>query len=60
MMNEKVLQILGGNESRYPHKLELQFPRVLEKILELWGTPAMDPYFHELMMDTREIGRAHV
>jgi ankyrin repeat protein len=57
MMNQKVLQILGGNESHYPVKLEHQFPRVLEKIIQLWDTPALDPYFNELMMDTRDGNR---
>ena len=52
-MNEKVLQILNGNASLYPHAIEQQFPRVFAKILELWDTPALEPYFFELMMDTR-------
>lgn len=56
-MNEKILKILGGKESHYPHKLEQQFPRVLEKILQLWETPALDPYFHDLMMDSRDGNR---
>lgn len=54
ILNEKVLKILRGNAFHYPHNLEQQFPRVLARILELWGTPELDPYLTELMMDTRD------
>ncbi len=56
-MNEKILQLLNGDDHHYPHTLEKQFPRVLEKILQLWDSPSIDPYFHELMMDTRDGNR---
>ncbi len=53
-MNEKFLQMIGGVTSYYPQLLEQQFPRVFEKVVQLWGTPAMEPYFNELMMDSRD------
>lgn len=52
-MNERILQWLNGEEARYPRALEQQFPRVLNKILELWNTPDIEAYFYELMVDTR-------
>lgn len=53
-MNEKILNLLNGRESYYPKALEGKFPRVLEKMFQLWETPDIDAYFHELMMDTRD------
>ena len=53
-MNEKILQMIGGAANYYPHQLELQFPRVLEKIQQLWDTPSLEVYLNELLMDTRD------
>lgn len=53
-MNPKILQLLNGKESIYPHKLEQQYPRVLEKILAQWDQSNMEAYFSELMMDSRD------
>ena len=52
-MNERILYLLNGDETRYPHALERQYSRVLDKILDLWDTPDIETYFHELMVDTR-------
>ena len=53
-MNEKMLQLLNGAEDKYPHILEKKFPHVFARILELWKVPAMEKYFTDLMMDTRD------
>lgn len=52
-MNDKFLQLLGGHAEHYPKGLEQHYPRVFEKVVQLWNTPAMDAYLSELMMDTR-------
>lgn len=52
-MDERVLRLLKGNKSHYPHALERQFARILNKIIELWDTPQIEAYFNDLMMDTR-------
>lgn len=52
-MDAKLLQILGNNEEKYPHALEQKYPRVFQKILDLWGTPQIDAYFTELLVDER-------
>jgi hypothetical protein len=52
-MNEELLQLLQGNEDHYPHALEEQFPRILNKIIIMWGSPELDQYFSELLMDSR-------
>ena len=52
-MDAKLLQILDNNEEKYPHALEQKYLRVFKKILDLWGTPQIDAYFTELMVDER-------
>jgi hypothetical protein len=52
-MNERLLNLLGGNENIYPHILEEKFPRVFGKLLELWQTPHIDTYLQDLMVDKR-------
>ncbi|HZV54152.1 MAG TPA: hypothetical protein VFF82_04360 [Rhodocyclaceae bacterium] len=37
----------------YPRQLEQQFPHVVEKIVRLWGSPDMEPFFDELLITTR-------
>ncbi|RFC37792.1 MAG: hypothetical protein DID92_2727743091 [Candidatus Nitrotoga sp. SPKER] len=56
-MNQKLLQLLDGAEDKYPHALEQQFPHVVNKIIELWGSPAIDQYFIDLMLHTRAVPR---
>ena len=49
-MNQTLARYLQGYESKYPHQLERGYNRVLEKIVQLWETTEMEPYFNELMM----------
>jgi len=56
-MNIKLLQLLDGAEDKYPHTLEQKFPHVFTKIMELWGLPAIDQYFIDLMLHTRAVSR---
>lgn len=52
-MDQRLLRILGGNEDKYPKKLEAQYPRVFGKIMQLWDEPEIDDYFMDLMVDKR-------
>lgn len=52
-MNPHLLELLHGAKDHYPHSLERQFPHILNKIIELWGTPALDPYIQSLLIDDR-------
>ena len=56
-MNKELLQLLDGAEDKYPHTLEQQFPHVITKIMELWGLPAINQYFIDLMLHTRAVPR---
>jgi hypothetical protein len=52
-MNEKLLNLLGGKEELYPHFIEEHFPRVFQKIVELWETENIDSYLSDLIVDKR-------
>jgi len=53
-MDERLLRILGGAKSFYPHALEEKFPRIFNKILELWDSPEISGYFMELIVPERK------
>ncbi|MGH8620069.1 MAG: ankyrin repeat domain-containing protein [Burkholderiales bacterium] len=53
-MNEKLKEYLGADIDKYPHALEAQHPRILEKIVELWSSPKkISAYFEDLLIDQR-------
>jgi uncharacterized protein len=52
-MNERMARILKGREDQYPHRLEQQYPRILDKIGQLWGESELDTYFEILLIDQR-------
>jgi hypothetical protein len=56
-MNKKLLKLLKGDESKYPKFIEANYPHIIEKLLEYWGTAQMPLYFEELMMSKRGINR---
>lgn len=42
---------MRGFEDRYPHKLDALYPRIVNKIVELWRDPeSLEAYFQELMI----------
>lgn len=53
-MNEKLKEYLAGADDKYPHALEAAYPRIVEKIVELWNSPKKsEDYFNELLIDQR-------
>lgn len=56
-MNEKILMLLNNKEEYYPHKLEQQFPQILNKIMMMWDSPEFDSYLNKFMLDKREHAR---
>ncbi len=52
-MDARLLRILNNREQNYPHALAQQYPRVFNKIMELWDSPGIDDYFLDLMVDKR-------
>jgi len=52
-MNARFMKALLKHPDRYPHHLDARYPRLLERIAELWGTKQLDPYLYDLVYDTR-------
>ena len=52
-MNDKLSKLLEGVKHLYPHKTDEQFPHIVEKIANLWGTVGMPRYFNELLFNDR-------
>jgi uncharacterized protein len=52
-MNTTLQELLKGQEERYPHNLESRFARIFAKVMEMWGTPQLDEYLGELMIDEK-------
>lgn len=57
-MDQRLLSLLGNDDSVYPHVLETRFPRVFAKMLELIETPHIHEYLQDLMVDKRSGERA--
>ena len=52
-MNGKLVRLLGADQTGYPHQLDMCYPRIVEKIVALWGNSELDSYLNELMLDRR-------
>ncbi|MDX8386070.1 MAG: ankyrin repeat domain-containing protein [Gallionella sp.] len=52
-MNDKLVSLLGDYKESYPTELVNKFPRIVDRIIELWYSKAIDDYFTELMIDDR-------
>lgn len=50
--------LLGAHAGKFPHHTAQRFPHVVDRLADLWGTPAIDGYFSELMVadDRRKQG----
>ena len=47
------MMYLGSFKDKYPHNLEAKYARIVEKIVQLWGSPQITDYFAELLIDKR-------
>jgi len=48
-----MLEHLGEHAASYPKAIEAKFPRILAKIVKLWGKPELDAYLESLMVSDR-------
>ena len=48
-----MLDLLQGDESLYPHELEKNYLRVMNKIMDAWYTPQAGKCFFDLIIDKR-------
>lgn len=50
-MNTQLAELMWGFEDKYPYKLDELYPRIVNKIVELWRDPEkLEAYFQELMI----------
>ncbi len=53
-LRASLLARLGdGHAHFYPREVESHFPRILERVVDLWNSPELDYYFEGLMTTTR-------
>jgi len=53
LLREKMLAHLGEKADAYPRQIELRFPHILARLVELWGKPEGDAYLNGLMVADR-------
>lgn len=53
MKNKRLAKLVRDLPEKYPYELELHHGRVLDRIMDLWGSAEVDQYFLELLVDTR-------
>ena len=53
----KLLELLGPESGIYPVLIEQRFPRILARVVALWGKAGLDAYLTDLMVTDRP-GRA--
>ena len=51
------IELLSPASKHYPKLLAERYPRILERIRALWGTPQIHDYFSDLLLDTRDGSR---
>ena len=52
-LRARLMTLLGSQTARYPTSVESGFPRILAKLVELWGSEAFEPYIDSLMFVDR-------
>lgn len=52
-MHPGMLEIVGGDEAKYPHRLERDFGRIFSKVIELWGSEKLDEFLNGLFIDDK-------
>ena len=57
ILRAQMRQHLADHFDAYPSQLERHFPHVLARIVELWGSRQMDPYFQSLLVSDRPTGQ---
>lgn len=60
MLRQQLMAALNESDKRtdlYPTHLAEKFPRILAKIVELWGKPELDDYFQKDLLTTNRPNR---
>ena len=54
VIRDELLREMGSNSDAYPSMIEQKFPRLLLRIADQWGMPALDTFLEELMLCDRD------
>ena len=52
-LRARLLALLGPDAGAYPAHLEQRFPRILDRIVALWGKSGLDAFLQELTVTRR-------
>jgi hypothetical protein len=52
-LRERMLAHLGVEADAYPKRLEQSYPRILARLVEIWGFPETDTYLSNLLVADR-------
>lgn len=52
-LKARLLVLLGADAGAYPRHLEQQFPRILDRIVALWGKAGLDAFLQDLTVTQR-------
>jgi hypothetical protein len=52
-LRAKLLVLLGPDAGAYPTHLEQKFPRILDRIVALWGKSGLDAFLQDLTVTQR-------
>jgi hypothetical protein len=52
-LRARLLAFLGADAGAYPIHLEQRFPRILDRIVALWGKSGLDAFLQELTVTQR-------
>ncbi|MDR1934166.1 MAG: hypothetical protein LBS49_00990, partial [Candidatus Accumulibacter sp.] len=53
VLRERMLANLGGEADAYPSRVEQRFPRILAKLVAVWGHPEAEAYLNGLLVADR-------
>lgn len=53
VLRQRMLANLHGKSNDYPHQVERCFPRILAKLVDVWGRPEGDAYLNDLLVSNR-------
>jgi hypothetical protein len=53
VLRQRMLSHLNGKISDYPYQTEQRFPRILARLVDVWGQPDGEAYLSDLLVNKR-------
>jgi tankyrase len=51
--NKRLAKLVRNRPEKYPYELERHYERVLDRIMDVWGSATAEQYFLDLLVDKR-------